>query len=129
MQERVLIVDDERSLRRTLTFVFRRAGCEVREAGDGDAALELLREQPADLIVLDIMMPVRNGLDTLREIRSDPALRQGRVIMLTAKGQTEDRKLAFELGTDEFMTKPFSPLEVRALGEKLLAEGPHPVGA
>jgi DNA-binding response OmpR family regulator len=82
-------------------------------AADGQAALELARSEQPDLCVLDVMMPKRSGFDVLRELRADAACKHMKVIMLTARAQDRDVDAGFSLGADDYITKPFSPQELR----------------
>jgi DNA-binding response OmpR family regulator len=103
--KRILVVDDESAILQTLRFNLERSGYEVVTAGDGRSAVSLaLREQP-DLIVLDIMLPLLDGVEACREIRKSSDVP---IMMLTAKDQEIDKVLALELGADDYMTKPFS---------------------
>jgi DNA-binding response OmpR family regulator len=103
--KRILIVDDESAILQTLRFNLERSGYEVVTAGDGRSAVSLaLREQP-DLVVLDIMLPLLDGVEACREIRKSSDVP---IMMLTAKDQEIDKVLALELGADDYMTKPFS---------------------
>lgn len=109
---RVLIAEDDRNIVEALSFVLTRDGFEVSEAFDGDEALRLMRSAPPDLMILDLMLPKRNGFEVLKLVRSDPALRALPVIVLTAKGQPQDRLLVEQIGAEAFMTKPFSNTDV-----------------
>ena len=115
----LLICDDENVLRELI-----RASLEdlyaLVEASDGDEALSRARERTPDLILLDMMMPGRSGLDVLVELRGDPELAQVPVIMLTARSQMADRDAAVEAGADRFLVKPFSPRELTTVVEELL---------
>lgn len=103
--KRILIVDDESAILQTLRFNLERSGYEVVTAGDGRSAVSLaLREQP-DLVILDIMLPLLDGVDACREIRKSSDVP---IMMLTAKDQEIDKVLALEMGADDYMTKPFS---------------------
>jgi DNA-binding response OmpR family regulator len=109
---RVLIAEDDPNIVESLSFVLSRDGFEVQAALDGDEALRRLRSAPPDVMVLDVMLPKRNGFELLKLLKADPALRALPVIVLTAKGQPQDRRMAEQLGASEFMTKPFSNTEV-----------------
>ena len=109
---RVLIVEDERHIIESLTFVLEREGFEVAAELDGDAGLRRLRTDPPDVLVLDVMLPRMNGFELLKLVRADPALAGLPVVVLTAKGRQQERRLAEEIGADAFMTKPFSNAEV-----------------
>ncbi|SMF55343.1 Response regulator receiver domain-containing protein [Tistlia consotensis] len=112
MAATVLIAEDEPNLVESLSFILRREGCEVSAVFDGEAVLERLRDGLPDVLVLDVMLPKRNGFDVLKAIRSDPRLTGIPVLVLTAKGQERDRKTAEQLGADAFVTKPFSNRDV-----------------
>ncbi|MBX3589996.1 MAG: response regulator [Burkholderiaceae bacterium] len=112
MAKRVLIAEDEPNIVESLSFVLGREGFEVSAALDGQSALERLRADPPDMMILDVMLPRVNGFEVLKQVKSDPLLRSIPVIVLTAKGQAHDRRMAEELGVDGFMTKPFSNREI-----------------
>ena len=104
---RILVVDDESRMRKLVRDFLVREGYEVLEAGDGEEALDLFyREKDIALIILDVMMPKRNGFEVSREIRETSKVP---IIMLTAKGEESDELNGFELGVDEYISKPFSP--------------------
>jgi DNA-binding response OmpR family regulator len=108
---KILVVDDEPTVREIVAGYLRRDGHEVAEAGDGVTALELLDADPPDLVVLDMMLPGVNGLDVLRRVRADSDIP---VIMLTARAEESDRVAGLELGADDYVVKPFSPRELAA---------------
>ena len=110
---RVLVADDEPHLLRLVKFRLEREGYEVLTATDGESALKVAREERPDLCVLDVMMPKRSGFDVLRELRSDDGFAGMKVIMLTARAQDRDVDVGFWLGADDYITKPFSPQELR----------------
>lgn len=112
MATRVLIAEDEPNIVESLSFVLGREGFEVTAVLDGQAALERLRADPPDMMILDVMLPRVSGFEVLKQVKSDPSLRSIPVIVLTAKGQAHDRRMAEELGVDGFMTKPFSNREI-----------------
>lgn len=105
----VLVVDDDHTVREVVVSYLRAHEHEVVEAGDGETALRLMRESPADLVVLDLMLPGIDGLEVCRRLRE-----QGDVpiIMLTALGSEVDRVMGLELGADDYVSKPFSPREL-----------------
>ena len=109
---RVLIAEDDQNIVEALSFVLSRDGFEVSTALDGEEALRSLRAAAPDLMILDLMLPRRNGFEVLKLVKSDPALRVLPVIVLTAKGQPQDRRLAEQIGVEGFMTKPFSNTDV-----------------
>ncbi len=114
---RVLVVDDDRTVREVVVSYLRAAKHEVSEAGDGEAALGVMRERPADLVVLDLMLPGIDGLEVCRRLRT---VSRVPVIMLTALGAETDRVVGLELGADDYVTKPFSPRELVLRVESVL---------
>ena len=109
---KVLIAEDEPHIVESLSFLLTREGYDVSSASDGEAAFARLWDVRPDLMILDIMLPRMNGFEVLRRVRADPDLRGLPVILLTAKGQAQDRQRAEEIGADAFITKPFSNREV-----------------
>ena len=109
---RVLLVEDERHIVESLSFVLEREGFEVSAAADGESALERLRAERPDVLVLDVMLPKLGGLEVLKLVRADAALRTLPVVVLTARGRPHDRRMAEEIGVEAFMTKPFANQEV-----------------
>ena len=109
---RILIVEDEPNIVESLSFILRRAGFEVDTVTDGAEALDRVRRQAFEVLVLDIMLPGMNGLDVLKAIRSDQTLSSLPVVVLTAKGQANDRRTAEANGASAFITKPFSNADV-----------------
>ena len=112
MATRVLIAEDEPHIVESLSFVLSRSGFEVSSVLDGEAAMQRLRSDPPDMMILDVMLPKLNGFEVLKRVKSDPTLRSIPVIILTAKGQAQDRRMAEEIGVDGFMTKPFSNQDI-----------------
>ncbi len=110
--QRVLVVEDEPNIAESLRFILARAGFDIDTVSDGAAALRRLRERTFSAVVLDIMLPGMSGFDVLRAIRADAALAALPVVVLTAKGQVNDRRMAEEIGASAFITKPFSNTEV-----------------
>lgn len=109
---RVLVIDDEPDVLLLCRVNLQLAGHEVLEAANGRAGLELARTLEPDVVVLDIMLPNLDGLTVLQELASSEATRHIPVIMLTAKTQLEDRRKAWRAGCVEYLTKPFSPIEL-----------------
>lgn len=107
----MLIVDDDFRLRKLVLTYAQMENYQCREAESGDQALSLLREAEADIIILDVMMPGKDGFETLGELRQ---FTQAPVIMLTARGEEYDKLLGFNLGADDYVPKPFSPKELMA---------------
>ena len=117
MPQRILIVDDERKLAQGLAAYFRQAGYDTLTAYDGRAALDIARRDQPDLIVLDLMLPLIDGIDVCRQIRSTSDVP---IMMLTARVEESDMLIGLELGADDYITKPFSPREVVARARALL---------
>ena len=112
MAKTILLVDDEPNIVLSLEFLMKRAGYEVQVASDGDAAIDSIKNNPPDLILLDINMAKREGFEVCQMIRTNPAWRDIRVIMLTAKGRDIEREKGLAMGADDYITKPFSTQEV-----------------
>ncbi|MCR9067597.1 MAG: response regulator [Rhodobacteraceae bacterium] len=127
MGGRILLVEDEANIVEALGFILSRDGWEVRGHGNGNSALDEIERLKPDIVVLDVMLPGRSGLDILRDLRGAPDTAELPVLMLTAKGQSRDRDLAMSLGADAFLTKPFSNAElvatVRDLSARIGASG------
>ncbi|EMC0279889.1 response regulator transcription factor [Staphylococcus pseudintermedius] len=118
MAQRVLVVDDEQSIVTLLKYNLEQSGYVVEVAQDGEEALQKEKETKPDLIVLDVMLPKKEGIEVCKTIRSDK--NQVPILMLTAKDDEFDRVLGLELGADDYMTKPFSPREVVARVKAIL---------
>ncbi|MEM6438430.1 MAG: response regulator [Pseudomonadota bacterium] len=110
--KRVLIAEDEPHIVESLRFILSREGYDVADAADGEAAWDSLDAAPPDVLILDVMLPRLNGFDLLRRLRADPRAAALPVIVLTAKGQEQDRRTALAAGADAFITKPFSNRDV-----------------
>jgi DNA-binding response OmpR family regulator len=108
LAKRILLVEDEANILEAIGFILSRDGWDVRGHGKGESALAEIERVAPDILVLDIMLPGRSGLDVLRDLRASPSLRGLPVLLLTAKGQTKDREQAMALGANAFLTKPFS---------------------
>ncbi len=108
----ILIVDDERDLLAVLEFNLRQAGFETLLAASGAEALAQLRRRVPDLVLLDLMLPDLSGTEVCRAVKSDPRTRHVPVMMLTAKGEEVDKVVGFELGAEDYVTKPFSVREL-----------------
>jgi DNA-binding response OmpR family regulator len=109
----VLVADDDADVLNLVRFRLERDGLRVLTATDGAEALELAREQQPDVCVLDVMMPKLGGLEVLQRLREDPATAATRVILLTARSADDHVDLGFEIGADDYVTKPASPQELR----------------
>lgn len=119
---KVLLVEDEEGLIVTLTDRLRSEGFDVRSAPDGVAGFELASAESFDLIILDVMLPKKNGYDVCRDLRQKGI--NTPVLMLTAKGETIDKVLGLKLGADDYLTKPFEVIELLARIEALLRRSP-----
>jgi len=113
-QKKILIADDNENIREALTYLLEDEGYSLLIAIDGADALNKVREFRPDVLLLDVMMPKINGYDVCRAIKNDPGLKKTFVIMLTAKGQLAEQELGREAGADEYVIKPFSPMDIRS---------------
>ncbi len=120
MPHRILIVDDDNQILRLVDSYLRQAGFSTLTAADGEVAMHALRRERPDLVVLDLMLPGRDGLEILRWLRSDATLSATPVLLLTARVDDEDKIVGLELGADDYLTKPFNPREVVARVRALL---------
>jgi DNA-binding response OmpR family regulator len=118
---RVLIAEDEPSIVASLEFLMRRSGYETRVAMDGAAALEEVHAFRPRVVILDVMLPKRSGLDVCREIRARPELAATRVLMLTARGGVADLERGMEAGADGYMVKPFATQDLLDRVKALIA--------
>jgi two-component system alkaline phosphatase synthesis response regulator PhoP len=116
----VLIVDDEPNIVLSLQFLMKKAGFDVRTARDGEEALAEIARAAPDLVLLDVMMPKRDGFDVCQTVRANPAWQGVRIVLLTAKGRDVEREKGLALGADDYVTKPFSTRDVLARIEKLV---------
>ena len=108
----VVIVEDEPNIAESLSFILGRAGFEIVCVDDGNDAIFEIKTRHPSLVILDVMLPNRSGLEILRDIRAAPGIASTPVLMLSAKGQTKDKDIAVESGADHYMVKPFSNREV-----------------
>jgi two-component system, OmpR family, response regulator len=122
----ILIAEDEPSILESLDFILRRAGWTISSVTDGDAALEAVRRLTPRLLVLDVMLPKRSGFEVLKQIRANPVTHALPVLILTAKGQQQDRRIAEELGANVFVTKPYANADVVGAVRQLLGENGGP---
>lgn len=109
MVPKILVVDDEPYILRSLTFLMEKQGYKTITATNGEEALSKIQEEQPDLLLLDVMMPKKDGFQVCREVRDNPEMGNPYIIMLTARGQAADRQKGLRAGADEFLTKPFSP--------------------
>ena len=123
MAASVLIVDDEPNIVLSLEFLMRQAGYDVRVARDGDAALAAVAERVPDLVLLDVMMPGRDGYEVCQAIRANPACARTRIVMLTARSREIEREKGIALGADDYVTKPFSTRVLVDRVREMLASG------
>lgn len=123
MLQRILVVDDEESIATLLQFNLEQAGYEVVTAMDGVSALELVKNENFDIVLLDLMIPGLDGLDVCKQMRLNKIMTP--ILMLTAKDDEFDKVLGLELGADDYMTKPFSPREVVARVRAILRRMSH----
>jgi two-component system alkaline phosphatase synthesis response regulator PhoP len=114
MAQRILVVDDDREIVRLVCAYLEQSGYEVLVAYDGEMALHILRRERPDLVLLDLMLPERDGWDVTRVVRGDVGLAAMPIIMLTARVEDHDRIVGLELGADDYVSKPFNPAEVVA---------------
>ncbi|MDH3672285.1 MAG: response regulator [Gammaproteobacteria bacterium] len=112
MAKNILLVDDEPNIVLSLEFLMKRVGYGVQIAADGDAALEAVKQQRPDLILLDVSLPKRDGFNVCQTIRANPEWNDIRIIMLTAKGRDVEYEKGLALGADDYVTKPFATQEV-----------------
>jgi DNA-binding response OmpR family regulator len=127
MTQTVMVVEDEPYIVDSLSFLMKQAGFDVLIARDGDAALRTMESRVPDLVLLDVMLPRRDGYAVCRAIRDNEAWEAVKVIMLTAKGRELDRRKGLELGADDYVTKPFSNREIVDRACQLLGvPGPEP---
>lgn len=122
MAQKVLIVDDETNIVISLEFLIQQAGYELRVAHNGHEALDLVAAFEPDLILLDVMMPHINGFEVCRRVRENPAWRQPKIIMLTAKGREVEVTKGLALGADAYVTKPFSTKELLTQVRNILGD-------
>lgn len=123
MAKKVLIVDDEVNIVISLEFLMEQAGYDIRVARNGQEAMEQVAVFRPDLILLDVMMPSINGFEVCRRIRQNPAWRNIKIIMLTAKGRQAEVTKGLSLGADSYITKPFSTKELMAQVRQALTDG------
>lgn len=120
MAHKILIADDEQNIVISVEFLLKREGFQVAVAGDGQEALDKIRADRPDLVILDVMMPHKTGFDVCQEVRADPELKGVRILMLTAKGRDTEMAKGLALGADSYMTKPFATRDLVAQVKKLL---------
>ncbi|MDX1775381.1 MAG: response regulator [Desulfobulbales bacterium] len=112
MAKYVLIVDDAPNIVLSLEFLMKKEGYEVRAAGNGEEAMEAVAEKKPDLILLDVMMPRKDGYEVCQELRAKKEWQDIKILMLTAKGRDVEREKGLAMGADDYVTKPFSTQEL-----------------
>ncbi len=120
MAARILIADDEANIVVSLEYMMRREGFEVSVARDGTQALEAIRREQPDLVLLDAMMPGMSGFDVCQAVRANDALRRTKILMVTAKGRDTDQARGLGVGADAYLTKPFSTKQLLNTVRELL---------
>ena len=123
MLGKILIVEDEANIRELIKFHLIKEGYNIIEAEDGLTALELVRKEKPDLIVLDLMLPGMDGMELCRSLKNKRELSSVAIIMLTAKSEEIDKIIGLEMGADDYLTKPFSPRELTARVKAVLRRG------
>jgi two-component system alkaline phosphatase synthesis response regulator PhoP len=123
MAQRVLVVDDDRQIVRLVQSYLEQAGYQVLTASNGETALRLIRSERPDLVVLDLMLPDRDGWEITRIVRGDASLAATPIVMLTARIEDTDKIVGLELGADDYIAKPFNPREVVARVRAVLRRG------
>ena len=123
MSAKILIADDEPNILLSLEFLMKREGYQVLVARDGQQALDAILQQRPDLVLLDVMMPIKSGFDVLQAVRERDELSALRILMLTAKGRDTDMAKGLALGANDYMTKPFSTRELVDKVRGLLGAG------
>ena len=118
--KRILIVDDDAFIRRPLEFILREEGFCPATAANAEEGLRAIEACPPDLIFLDVMMPGKDGLTWCAELKADPRYARIPIVLLSARGQDRDRERGLALGAAEFMTKPYSPFELKRRVHELL---------
>ena len=110
--KKILIADDEPYILRSLSFVLKKEGFDIETACNGEEALEKAQQFKPKILFLDVMMPKKDGYEVCNELKSNPETKDIYIIILTAKGQIIDKEKGLTTGADEYITKPFSPLEI-----------------
>lgn len=112
MSRKVLLIEDEPNIAEAIRFLLTREGWQVQTHAEGSDAVQVIQSAAPDLVILDVMLPGKNGMDILRDLRELDDMQRLPVLMLTARGQSRDREMAENAGVSRFMTKPFSNAEV-----------------
>lgn len=120
----VLIAEDEPGILESLDFILKRAGWSISSVTDGEAVADAVRALSPRMLILDVMLPKRSGFEVLKQMKSSTNTSTLPILILTAKGQQQDRRVAEELGADGFVTKPYANAEVVEAVRQLLGEAP-----
>jgi two-component system, OmpR family, alkaline phosphatase synthesis response regulator PhoP len=124
MNKKILVADDEPNIVISLEYLLKREGYTVLVAHDGQEALDAMAAQQPDLVLLDVMMPVKTGFEVCQEVRASDTLKHTKILMLTAKGRDTDMAKGLALGADGYMTKPFSTHDLVQKVADMLSEAP-----
>ena len=119
----VVVVEDEPDIVEVVSYNLRREGYTVRSKNRGDEGLNLIRNQPPDIVILDLMLPGLDGLSICQQLKSDPSTREIPIIIISAKGEESDVVIGLEMGADDYLAKPFSPRELLARIKAVLRRG------
>lgn len=122
MSRKVLLIEDEPNIAEAIRFLLTREGWQVETHAEGSDAVQVIQSAAPDLVILDVMLPGKNGMDILRDLRELDDMQRLPVLMLTARGQSRDREMAENAGVSRFMTKPFSNAEVLSAVRDLHAQ-------
>lgn len=122
MSRNVLLIEDEPNIIEAIRFLLTRDGWQVSTHSEGSDAVDVVRDAAPDLVILDMMLPGKSGMDILRELRAEDRFQDLPVLMLTARGQLRDREMAEKAGVSRFMTKPFSNTEVLTAVRDLVSQ-------
>jgi DNA-binding response OmpR family regulator len=127
MGKRILVVDDEEVIRKFLRIHLAKLGYEVKEAADGEQAMEQLRKEDFDLLICDVVMPKKDGWEVIKEVKSNPKTKEMPVIVLTARNEDSDMFKGYDLGANYYMTKPFTKTQLLYGLKLMLSETPGEV--
>lgn len=122
MTTRILIVEDDHNILISLEFILSQAGYAVTKSADGASAWEMLAESPPDLVVMDVMVPGMDGFELTRRMRADDRFKNVRILMLSARGRTEEIEKGLALGANAYMTKPFATRDLLQQVKSLLSD-------
>lgn len=122
---KILIVDDEKHINRLIQINMERAGYKTVSAFDGEEALKMVESEKPDLIILDWMMPKKNGMETLKALKANPETNELPIVMLTAKAQDADVLKGWQSGVDCYLCKPFNPMELLTFVQRILEFNPE----